>query len=285
MTVEELIQDCDDLPTLPEVYRRVKDVIEDPKASMVDLARAMSVDSSMTARVLKLVNSSFYSLNGKVETVSRAASILGMQPLHDLVLATAVATSFSKVSPSLMDMKAYWHQSVERGLLARALANTCNLVDSERLFVGGLLSDIGHLVMFQKIPDLAEQVLHQARTERTLRPTLEQELIGFDAAQVGAALLAEWQLPVSYQHAIRYHMDPAKSSESSLETQILHVAGVLTECQLLEISRDNWRQWMMIEAKELQELTDEDIDRLLEIVQEGLHVMLEMISPTMEHAA
>ncbi len=285
MTVEELIQDCDDLPTLPDVYLQVKAVIDDPKASMVDLARALSVDPGMTARVLKLVNSPFYGLSGKIETVSRAASILGMQPIHDLVLATAVATTFSKITPSVMDMKVFWRSSVERGLLARVLAKTCNLIDSERLFVGGLLCDIGHLAMFQKIPDISAQVLRQAKTEGTIRTKLEQEQIGFDAAEAGAALLKEWHLPESYQRATRYHMNPSNAAEPSLEVEILHIAGVIAECQFLEVPRENWRQWMMIDVQELQDLTDEDLDRLITFVQEGVNMTLEMISPTMEHAA
>ena len=211
MTVDQLIQDCEDLPTLPDVYLRVREVVEDPTASMVDLARALSVDTALTARVLKLVNSPFYGLSGKIETVSRAASVLGMQPIHDLVLASSVATTFSKIPASVFDMKAFWRNSVERGLLARVLAKTCNLMDSERLFVGGLLSDIGHLVLFQKIPDLAAKVLSQAKKEGKIRVTFEQDLLGFDSAEVGAELLKQWQLPANYQQATLYHMNPSKA--------------------------------------------------------------------------
>ncbi|GJL61423.1 MAG: hypothetical protein NPIRA04_00770 [Nitrospirales bacterium] len=285
MIVEQLIQDCDDLPTFPDVYLRVKEVVEDPKASMVELARALSVDPAMTARVLRLVNSPFYGLSGKIETVSRAASILGMQPIHDLVLATSLATAFSKIQPDVMDMKTFWQHCVERGLLARALGQHCQLIDSERLFVGGLLCDIGHLVLYQKMPDLATQVFERAKTEKVLRPKLEQEKIGFEAAEVGACLLAYWHIPSNYQLSTRYHMSPSNATESSLELDIVHFVGVVVECQSLDIPREHWKQWLTIHGQELQTLPDEDLTRMLESVQEGLSQTLDMFSPATEHAA
>ena len=285
MTIEELIQHCDDLPSMPDVYLRVREVVEDPKASMLDLARALSLDVAMTARVLKLVNSPFYGLSERIETVSRAASILGMQPLHDLVLATAVATTFSRISSTTMDMKTFWRNSVERGLLARVIAQTYHVIDSERLFVGGLLSDIGHLVMFQKIPDLAQQVLKQGKEERTTRTTLETKLLGFHAGEVGARLLEMWNLQLNYQDSTRYHLDLNTAPAITLELGILHVAGVVEECQLLEIPREHWMSYVSLEPAELRELTDEDLDRFMAFVQEGLNLTLEMIAPAMDHAA
>ncbi len=285
MTVEELIENCDDLPTLPDVYLRVKEVIEDPNASMVDMAKALSLDPAMTARMLKLVNSSFYGLSGKIETVSRAASILGMHPIHDLVLATAVASTFSNVQSSTMDMKTFWKSSVERGLLARVMAQAYNLIDSERLFVGGLLGDIGHLVMFHKIPDVAQEVLEKARAEARVRSTLETEIIGFHAGEVGAQLLESWNLPTNYQHSTRYHMDLKKAPDATLELGILHVAGIVEECQLLGVPRECWMEQTTREIPELQELKDEDLDRFLMLAQEELNLTLEMIVPALEHAA
>ncbi|GJL64006.1 MAG: hypothetical protein NPIRA04_26600 [Nitrospirales bacterium] len=285
ITVETLIENCEDLPTLPDVYLRVRDVIEDPKASMIDIAKALSIDPAMTARVLKLVNSPFYGLTGKVESVSRAASILGMQAIHDLVLASSLATTFSQITPTIMDMKTFWQCCVERGLLARTLARTCHLVDSERLFVGGLLSDIGHLVLYLKLPDLAAELLNQAMAEGRIRPALEQEKLGFDAAEVGARLLAKWHLPLNYQLSTRYHQHLSEASERTLELEILHMAGVVMECQLLKLPRELWRQWMMIQVPELRQMTDEEIAQQIECAQEDLTLMLEMMSPTIDHVA
>ena len=110
-SAEELIENCSSLVSLPEVYLQVKAVIDDPESTMADLARAISIDPGMTAMVLKLVNSAFYAMPRKVETISRAVGILGMQPLHDLVLAVSVTKAFSGLSQQVMNMNIFWARS------------------------------------------------------------------------------------------------------------------------------------------------------------------------------
>ena len=106
-TAEELVKNCTKLFTLPEVYLEVKKVIDNPDSTMADLSRAISLDPGMTATVLKLVNSAFYAMPRKVETISRAVGILGMQPLHDLTLAVAVTKTFSGLNQQVMSMKVF----------------------------------------------------------------------------------------------------------------------------------------------------------------------------------
>ena len=81
-SAEHLAKNFKNLVSLPEVYLHVRQIVNDPKTSMADLAKAISIDPGITARVLKVVNSAFYGFPGKIETISRAVSILGMQPKH-----------------------------------------------------------------------------------------------------------------------------------------------------------------------------------------------------------
>jgi HD-like signal output (HDOD) protein len=179
-SAEELVEHCSSLVSLPEVYLQVKKVIDDPESTMADLARAISIDPGMTAMVLKLVNSAFYGMPRKVETISRAVGILGMQPLHDLVLAVSVAKAFSGLSQQVMNMKIFWANSFFSGLAARELARTCFLVDSERMFVEGLLRDLGHLLLYQHLPEQAEEAIKTSATTGEPIHTTEQKLLGFD---------------------------------------------------------------------------------------------------------
>jgi HD-like signal output (HDOD) protein len=158
-TPEEIVENCATLVSLPEVYLQVKKVIDEPESTMTDLSAAISIDPGMTTIVLKLVNSAFYGMPRKVETISRAVGILGMQPLHDLVLAVSVTKAFSGLSQQVMNMSIFWANSFFSGLAARELARKCFLVDSERMFVEGLLRDLGHLLIYQYIPEQAEQAM------------------------------------------------------------------------------------------------------------------------------
>jgi len=217
------------LVSLPDIYLRLRSVLDDPEFSMSDVADVISRDPGMTARLLRLVNSAFFGLTAKIETVTRATSLLGTQQVHDLVLATSVAETFDGMSSEVMEMHRFWRRSVHCGILSRLLANKCNVLDSERLFVAGLLRDIGHLIMYQTLPELSQKALMQA--EKTGQPLFkaEQEIIGLDYARVGGALMRQWDLPRSLAQATEFHVEPGRAGENALETAIVHLAGLICE--------------------------------------------------------
>lgn len=284
-SIEQLVKSCTDLVSLPDVYMRVRQIVNDPEASMADVAKAISIDPAMTARVLKVVNSTFYGFPKKVETVGLAVSILGMQPIHDMVLATSVTSAFSRMSQEIMQMGVFWRNSVFCGLIARGLAKQCNIVDSERLFVEGLLRDLGHLVMYEKIPDLAQSAIIRAQRENQILFRIEREMIGFDFAQVGAFLMQEWNLPLNFQESIRFHTEPAKTAIFALEASILHIAGVLTDYSRSRASIENLASYMDPEARTTVNLSDDCLKPIIEEVEQELNSVVEMIYPAMQNAA
>lgn len=226
----ELVSQVDRLVTLPVVYLRVRAVVEDPRSSVQDLAQVISTDPALTARLLRLVNSARFGLMRRVDSVANAVSILGMQPLHDLVLATSVASAFKGITPGRMDLARFWRQSVLRGLAAQEAAEVCRILRSQRLFVGGLLADVGHLVMYQVVPDLAERALLRAERERRPLHEVETELVGCNYAEVGSAFCDQWQLPQPFVEAIGAQIHPdLTAAEFAEEAAILHFARVLVD--------------------------------------------------------
>jgi HD-like signal output (HDOD) protein len=226
-TAESLAASTSTLASLPLVYQRVRQVLDNPDSTMKDLVRVIEVDPGITTRMLRLVNSPFYGLPGKIETVGKAVKLLGMQQVHDLSLATSVAALFNGISPEHMNMGQYWHYSVYCGLAAQALGKCCHMEESERLFVEGLLCDIGHLVIYEKVPELAEQAMADSQRDGTPLFRTERAVIGCDYAQVGEALMQKWNLPVSLQNSIRYHTEPAEASENNLEISLVHIARLM----------------------------------------------------------
>ncbi|MCU0936439.1 MAG: HDOD domain-containing protein [Gammaproteobacteria bacterium] len=172
-TVEQLVDSVSRLVSLPEVYLRVREIVENPRARMADLAGAIVRDPALTARLLRIANSAVFGHSGRVETVTRAVTLLGSRPLLDLVLATSVTRAFAGVSPARMDVQTFWRRSVYCGVVARNLATRCNVLDVERLFVEGLLRDVGHLVLFDRLPEQADAALKRAA--ETGRPVAEVE--------------------------------------------------------------------------------------------------------------
>ncbi len=140
-SANELVQSCTTVFTLPEIYFRVRDVVEDPNSTMDDLAEVLKLDPAISARLLRIVNSPLYGFPKQIDTVTRAVNLLGTQAISDLVTATTIGRTFSGMPIQLMDVSMFWRKSVLCALLAGKIAKSCGLEDSERFFIAGLLRD------------------------------------------------------------------------------------------------------------------------------------------------
>jgi HD-like signal output (HDOD) protein len=222
---DELLHDSLESLSLPDVYIRLREVMESDNASMADAAEVISLDPALAARVLRMANSVFYGFRSQVDTITRAASILGMQKIHDIVLAASVSKAFSRVDNDLMDITTFWYRSVHAGFLAQALAEGVGMRNPESLFVRGLLHDIGHLVLFDRFPDACRQALALADEGLESRLYQEERLIGVDAMQFAAELASAWQLPTSITDSFRHLMRPEDVAGGlAREIAILHIA-------------------------------------------------------------
>ena len=271
---QELVSGTEDLLSLPEVYFQVKALVQDPDAGAAELAEIISCDPGLSARFLRVANSAFFGMRGRVETVSRAVAIMGMQQVHDIVLATSVARAFSGIPSSLVDMEQFWRKSVYCAIVARMLAVRSDVLDSERLFVEGLLSDVGHLVMYLKVPGPARQALSEARQEQSPLHLMERKLVGCDYAQVGGELMSAWGLPESLATAIRFHTEPAAAQDHQLETSLVHIAMIATGVSMdaggtPSIAADP-------AALEATGLTDADINAVREAADQELASVLDL---------
>jgi HD-like signal output (HDOD) protein len=228
-TARKLVESCETLMTLPEIFLRVRQVIENQHSSMDELAAALALDPSMTARVLHAVNSPFYGVPRKIETLTQAVNLLGMRPIEHIVFATSVAQTFTKLPPSVMTMAEYWRKSVLCALFARRLARAAGLPDSDRLFVAGLLRDVGHLVLYQTVPDRAQAALVEAMNLNLPVADVERDSIGCDYAEVGAELIKTWDMPLQLEQAVRYQLTPERAGEVRQEAAVLYTAGLLAD--------------------------------------------------------
>ncbi len=228
-TAEQLVASSVNLVTLPVIFARVKRLVDDPDSTPALLAKAISTDPALAARVLKLVNSAFWGVSAGVDSLSRAVSLLGMNQLHDLVLASSVIETFNRMRPQLMDVKKFWRAGVFRSLAATALARKGGGVDLGRVFTQALMSDLGHMVLYIKVPELAAQAKLQTLERPWERAQTERTLIGCDFAQVGAALTDSWQLPTSFGEAIRHQNTPQEAGANALSASLLHIAALLAE--------------------------------------------------------
>ncbi|MBP6333809.1 MAG: HDOD domain-containing protein [Aminivibrio sp.] len=214
------------LASLPDVYYQIMEVINSARSSAAHIAEAVSRDTSLLARLLKLVNSAFYGFPSKIETVSRAVAVIGTKELSTLALGITAVQYFNDIPPEFVDMQNFWRHSVACGVYARLLASEKVGVSEERLFVAGLLHDLGKLVLFRQIPVSAREAMELSAEKRIPVCDAEREVLGFDHAQVGALLLREWKIPAPLETAVRFHHS-SPGFPSALEPSLLNVADTL----------------------------------------------------------
>jgi HD-like signal output (HDOD) protein len=285
MNTNELIDQVTDLVSLPDIYLRVQQLIDDPKASLGDIGKVICTDPALTARLLKIANSPFFGLAAKIETVSRAISVMGTQQLHDLLLATSVATTFDRLPEPHVDMKRFWTHSIRCAIAARLLAYECNVLDSERLFVAGLLHDIGHMVMYQLLPEQSADAASRALATRRALPQIERELFGFDYAEVGCALLKAWHLPAMLLDTVAYQNEPHKAESFPFETAIVHVATRITAATEAADDSEPMLAGVAPFATHQTKITEDKVVAVQARVQEHLAETMALLVPGMRMAS
>lgn len=225
----ELVKDIEGLVTLPDVFLNINRLIDDPNSSSVDIAKAIGKDPSFTFRLLRVANSSLYSFSSPVTTVAKAVSIIGTTQIRSLALSMSVAKTFAGLSNELVSMENFWRHSLYCALVARSLAKLCRGCDPDSLFTAGLLHDIGELVIFNRMPKLAEEALLAVldSQDQLQIHQAEQQVMDLDHASVGGALARLWHIPALLEECIAYHHDIAGAKQYPREAALIHVANVL----------------------------------------------------------
>lgn len=265
-SVQDLVQGVVGLISLPDVCIRVKEMVENPECSAADIGKVVSKDAALTARLLRIVNSAFYQFPSRIETVSRAITIVGNRELKDLVFAATVAGIFEKVSSDLIDIETFWRHAVYCGIVSRIIARKSRVLHSERLFVAGLMHDIGRMVIAFKMPNQCREVLRYRKEHEVELHVAEKAVLGFDHALVGAELMKAWSLPESHQLAALHHHCPEQASNFVLEASIVYLANIITE--LAEVGSDDVTVLDKVPAAVWQ-MTKVDIADIEEILVEA----------------
>lgn len=278
-SAQELVQSCSHIFTLPEIYFRVRDVVDDPESTMDDLADALKIDPAISARLLRIVNSPLYGFPKQIDTITRAVNLIGMQAVSDLVTATTIGRTFSGMTTEVMDLSAYWRKSMLSALMAGKIAKACGIEDSERFFIEGLLRDIGHLVLYQTIPQRAQSALVESGNLSTPLAEVEQSSIGCDYAEVGAELIRLWGMPTQIEQAVRYQLSPNEAGEYTLHASIVHLAGVIADHS--ELPKAQVPPMLPFHPYALQTTQFKDSDRpaLLKEAEAQLEETLALFSP------
>lgn len=213
------------LASFPDIYFQIRDVLNDPSSTASHVADVVSKDSSLSVKLLRLVNSPFYGFPSRVDSITRAVTLVGSNELSMLALGVSVVQYFDNVPPELLDMRNFWMHSIACGVFARILASHKVGLSEERFFLGGLIHDIGRLVILKNAPECAAAALQLSLTRQDLLNEAEKEVMGFDHAAVAGRLMRLWQFPKALEEMVAWHHDPLNAN-NVLDATLIHCADI-----------------------------------------------------------
>ncbi len=227
IAIEDLLKCPDDIPALPFYVSKILEAINDPEAGIDDIANFISKDIGLTTKVLKLVNSPYFGLPAKVTTISHSLNIIGLRPIGSLVLASTLMSEFKEIPENYVTMESFWSHSIASGIAAKEICKIKRLKKGESLYIAGIIHDIGSLVIYKKYPEKSKEVLTQCNEYGKNLIDTEQELLGFDHAQLGAAMIEKWNLPKLIQETTEFHHQPLNAPTYKEESAIVNLADYI----------------------------------------------------------
>jgi len=218
--------DLDKLPALPEVVLDLLDYLRRDEVDPVQVANKIARDPVLTAKLLRIANSSFYGLQSTVATVQDAIVVMGLRAVGSLITAAAVVRHCQTMAAAGDGQRTFWRHCGGTAICARALGRRVG-INPESAFVAGLLHDLGRLILMTRFPRAYADVLLYRAEHDCYRLEAERKVLGFDHTQVGAALVSRWKFPVEIVAAIASHHGGEDQVATSL-ADVVHVADVMT---------------------------------------------------------
>ncbi|MCF6249217.1 MAG: HDOD domain-containing protein [Desulfobacula sp.] len=207
-----LIEDDIKLPALPTIFSEINEAIKNPKCSGKDIAAIVTKDPSLSATLLRIVNSAYYGLGQKVESLEYAAMALGTRQVSSLALGITVINYFKGISDSRINMQSFWRHSVACGIAAKTFATHVKGVVAERVFIGGLLHDIGRLVFLNFYPLECNSLVKHSLSSGSFLYRLEPKHFGMTHARFGSLLAKNWNFSNRISQLIQHHHDDFKKT-------------------------------------------------------------------------
>ena len=235
-----LLEVTADLPSISPVAAKVNQILSSPESSASDLARVISADPSMSANLLRVVNSPFYGLPQKVGTISQAIVILGYRALREIVMGISIMESLGgKAASPAFDPKLLWLHSLAVGSAAKQLARRLKLPgEVEIYFTAGLLHDVGKLILANCLPASRDKVARRLEAGAISFVAAERATYDTDHGFLGGFLFEKWGLENDLIRVARFHHDPLAAPavpdvRSGILPLLIHVCDILVRLILV----------------------------------------------------
>ncbi|MDT0593524.1 HDOD domain-containing protein [Glaciecola petra] len=229
MSINPLIKHASKNFTLPDTCIRLRHILDDPKSSLDDIAKVMSVDPNLSAKVLKLANSALFRFPSQVSSISKALSVIGGEAAYNISMAQTANLAFKSVNGACLNFKSFWEKSVCTGIIAKSLYQQIQKRGSERYFVMGIMLNLSELVVADHL-DTKYRTYLSNKVNRLPLET-QRESLGFCFSHCSGRVLEAWNLPESI-YAPMANLSLYPNQQFGLDESILYAAATMADLQL-----------------------------------------------------
>ena len=263
----EITKAIEDLEPMPEVIQKAREVMSKPSATFKEIGKVLETDQAIVAKVLKIANSAYYGLSGRVASIHQALVVMGHQTLEQ-VLNTAWASKMlaTKMKGYGFDAGSLWNHSLAVAMGAKTISAKRQPTLENDAFTAGLLHDVGKLVLDAHILK-NKSAFDELRKHNTSSRKAEETLLGFDHSKIGALICAEWQLPERQASGIQYHHAPQTKPDNEL-AHMLHLADYLAcRCGFGTEPLDD-AEGLAVDTLAYLDFKEEDLDPIMQTISE-----------------
>ncbi len=239
--LHRIMNDVQELPTLPTVYHALTEAVEQPIILIDKVAEVISKDQATAFKILKVTNSPFYGFRGKIDTISKAIMFLGINEVKNIVFSLSVARMFSKVNKIKgFTQQDLWGHSIAVGILTRVIGQIQGIKNVENYFLAGIIHDIGKLVLMEYAHDEYARVFEMVNQKKCFVHEAEKEVLGIDHSEVGLLLAQKWKMPESIASSISYHQTGVIDGKPDQLVGSVHLANFISRLFNLGFPGDNF---------------------------------------------
>lgn len=220
LTTDDVVARLEELPTLPTIVMELTRIINDPMSSTAEIEKLMSGDQSLTSKVLKLVNSSYYAIPGGVSNLGRAIAYLGYDSVLQLVLSASILDALACESTEEFKVKDFWRHSLGVGIAAETIAKWVRHPLPSDLFTCGLVHDMGKVALFTVSKETFLQVVQGAQKQDLTFSEVETQLDLPRHTTIGQRLAQRWALPAQIQAVVKHHHQKDPSLRGGLSVDL-----------------------------------------------------------------
>ncbi len=276
--IEQLIGEIASLRPMPQIANQIITLVEDPKTSVSTVAEVIVYDPAITANVLRICNSAYYSLPRRVESVSEAVGFLGLNQIVDMVMMQSSKENMirSQTGYGLHEGE-LWRQAVSSALVAKALAQKLGLAQTPMIFTAALLKDIGKVILDRFVADSFQAILKLVSTQKMSFREAEKKIIGVDHSEIGALVAKRWKFSPKMVYMIRNHHLPDLPARQDTETAIVYLADIICMMMGIGVGADGLAYRFHEDVLQRLKLNDQDIMEIMAGFSENLHKVEDLI--------